>query len=253
MITPPFSISARPLLTRIVPMSLMRGSVRSARDRAADAWRRPALRERGVARPRLFEPRLGWADRRRPAGAEVQPLVAERRDRATEERPGVVNPGMAPLAAQIRARPADQLRAERPGGVDGGPRERAEAEDVEGDREADREAGDRLERPALVGRRREDDPDEEEGADRLADEAGAGPDDRVRQPRRAEVRWRDRLRRVDPPEQERCDDRAAELDDPVPDGEHRVHALRDEEAERDRGVEVAAGDVADRRDHDRDH
>ncbi len=49
-------------------------------------------------------------------------------------------------------------------------------EDVERDREPDREPGDRLEGAARVGRRREDHPDEEEGQDRLDQERRSGSD-----------------------------------------------------------------------------
>ena len=55
--------------------------------------------------------------------------------------------------------------------------------------------------------------------------------------------------RQHPLEEQRGERRAAELDEPVPEREHRGDPPRDEEAERHRRVEVTARDEADRRDH----
>ena len=88
---------------------------------------------------------------------------------------------------------------------------------VDRDRQPDREAGDRLERAAGIDRGRPDGPDEEEREDDLDDEALA----------RAEAGARAGPRRgtpccEEPAEDRRRDDRAAELRDPVGDGERRV-------------------------------
>ena len=102
------------------------------------------------------------------------------------------------------------------------------------------EPGDLLERAARVDGGREDDPDEEERqhasittpAPEPMPESSAGA---PRLPRSPPVR-------EDPLEQQRREHRPAELDDPVDDGEHRRDAPRDDEAERDGRVEVAARD-----------
>ena len=57
---------------------------------------------------------------------------------------------------------------------------------------------------------------------------------------------------VEPLQQQRCEDGPCQLRDPVDEREHGREAARDQEPERDRRVEVAAGDVADGRHHDGD-
>src|SRR4029078_10010933 len=113
--------------------------------------------------------------------------------------------------------------------------ERAAHQDVERDRETDREARDRLERPARIGGAREDDPDEEEGQDAL--DHDALPDaDAARKAWRAEVRRGPQAVGEEPAQQQRGGRRAEELDAPVDERERRRQPARDEEAERDSRV-----------------
>ena len=118
---------------------------------------------------RLFDAGLGRADGVGARGAEVQQLVERRRDHGTGERADVPDPAVRPVVA-------DELRAERARRVHRAAGQAVRHQDVERDREADREAGDLLERAARVDRGREHDPDEEERQHRLDHDAGAGAD-----------------------------------------------------------------------------
>ena len=71
--------------------------------------------------------------------------------------------------------------------------------------------------------------------------------------RRAEVRRVAVRGREDPAQEQRGQDASGELCDPVGDAEQHRNPARQHEAEGDGGIEVATRDVADGRDHDRDH
>src|SRR5439155_484102 len=125
---------------------------------------------------------------------------------------------------------------ERARGVHGRAGQRPAHEDVERDREADRETGDRLEGPPRIGCGGEDDPDEEEGEDRLDHEPLAAPDTRAEH-RRAELRAVAEAVREHPLEHHRAEDRRRDLREPVRGGKADGHSSRDHEAERHRWVE----------------
>ena len=194
--------------------------------------------------PGSLSPVWGRADRFRLRRSQVQRLVEQGCGGSARERTEVPDPSVAPDALH-------ELRAEGARGIHRGPRQRTADEDVERDREADREAGDRRERPARVGRRREDDPDEEEGQDRLRHERSAGSDS-LTDGRRAKLRSIGDRVREDPGDEQRGENRCGELAGPVHEREARRHPSRDEKADRHGGIEVAARDVPDRRNHDRD-
>ena len=92
---------------------------------------------------------------------------------------------------------------------------------------------------------------EEERQDRLEQEAGAGVD-AVAERGHAEVDRFGRSARQQLLDEQRRQRGAAELRDPVDARERRLDLARDQEAERDRGVEVPAGDVPERADHHAD-
>ena len=98
----------------------------------------------------------------------------------------------------------------------------------------------------------EDHPDQEESQDGLDHDSPAGADSRSER-RRAEVDGIDSRLRKHGAQQERGEDGRDDLREPVGRREHGLDPPRDEEAERDRRVEVPAGDVADRRGHHADH
>jgi hypothetical protein len=145
-----------------------------------------------------------------------------------------------------------ELRAECPRGVHRRARERPAHQDVERDREADREARDRPERATRISGGREDQPDQEERQEEL-DHGTLPRSDPAAEQRRAELRRVDGAVRQHPRQKQGGQGAGEELRSPVDRGQHRLDSSGDEEAERDRRVEVAAGDMADGRGHHGDH
>ena len=104
-----------------------------------------------------------------------------------------------------------------------------------------------------VGRGREDDPDEEEGQDRLEDEAGRSAEIWALSAGAPSFAASLTLSGIDPLEEQRRGDRAAELGGPV--AERRAAASMRRVRRKPSvtaGLKCAAGDVSEGRDHDRE-
>jgi hypothetical protein len=99
---------------------------------------------------------------------------------------------------------------------------------------------------------REDHPGQEERQEELDHETLPRSDPAAEQ-RRAELRRVDGAVRQHPRQKQGGQGAGEELRSPVDRGQHRLDSSGDEEAERDRRVEVAAGDMADGRGHHGDH
>src|SRR5207253_2270502 len=158
-------------------------------------------RKTGSPRPGNCGHRLGLER------AQIQPLVGERRQRGADHRPEVPDPAVAP-------RVLNELGAEGARRVHRGSRIRPAHEDVERDREADREARNRAEGATRIGGGGKDHPDQEEGQHDLDHEPLARADPRADRGD-AELDGVGGLLGNDTPEQQRAQGPAGELCRPV--------------------------------------
>src|SRR5258708_23306728 len=142
-------------------------------------------------------------------------------------------------------------RPKSAGGVQSRAGKRSGDQDAERNREANAKAGDRLKCAFFVDRGGKDGEDEEESG--YSFKSDAGPNRKIASEFRcAQSNGTPGFIANDSLQQKGGGSSAGKLRCPIENGIHGVHAFGDPEADGHRGIEVSAGDVTERPDHNAD-